>query len=190
MLRGLLGWFAGVDVGTLLAVGAFAALLGYAGWQTVELADARAALASEQRDRARWHEQLQREAFRRSELERGEFERRIAAQQEAQDAARRALLVSRADGDRAARAAAGLRERLAAVSAAAREQRAPSADPAAAAGGQAAAALAELLGRCSDRHRELAREADSAHVAGLACERAYDALTPATAWPAVKLGEP
>ncbi len=38
--------------------------------------------------------------------------------------------------------------------------------------------LADLFGRASDRAAQLARVADDRGVAGQACERAYDALTP------------
>jgi hypothetical protein len=38
--------------------------------------------------------------------------------------------------------------------------------------------LADVLGRADQRAGELAAYADAARIAGLACERSYDALTP------------
>ena len=58
------------------------------------------------------------------------------------------------------------------------------AQPAAAASGSAPAAdplgvLADVLGRADDRAQVLAAYADQSRIAGLACERSYDALTAA-----------
>lgn len=79
------------------------------------------------------------------------------------------LRVDRADLDAAGR---DLRVRLAAAVAAARA--------ASAAGGEAASdpigVLADVLVRADDRAALLAAYADSARVAGLTCERSYDAL--------------
>lgn len=60
------------------------------------------------------------------------------------------------------------------------------AQPAAAASGSTPAAdplgvLADVLGRADDRAKVLAAYADQSRIAGLACERSYDALTAATA---------
>ncbi|MFT0547009.1 DUF2514 family protein [Allopusillimonas ginsengisoli] len=58
--------------------------------------------------------------------------------------------------------------------------RAGARDTAAAGGGQAAAdpigLLAVVLGELDDRAGALARYADGARVAGLACQRAYESL--------------
>ena len=104
-----------------------------------------------------------------------ENSRRLVAVQGASDAAH-----LQAERDRVAAAAARgaaerLRQRVAAVEAAARTS-----DPAAAGQCQAAdaatAVLADVQRRIDDAAGQLAAYADSARTAGQACERAYDAL--------------
>lgn len=89
-----------------------------------------------------------------------------------------ALERSRADADAARTAADGLRRQLAAYLAAAR---AGAAHPGPAAPGAPAGdpigVLADVLERADRRAGVLAEFADRAHAAGIACERAYDALT-------------
>lgn len=103
-------------------------------------------------------------------------------QKETQDAIKeaRARTARAADDARRADAAAGeLRDQLAAFVARARET---AGDPGAGGGGAPAAAaldlLADLSGRIDAAAGELARFAEAAHGAGLACQRQYDSLTP------------
>lgn len=74
-------------------------------------------------------------------------------------------------------AARELRARLAALVNASRSPGDPAATSAGTSAPDAVAVLADVLGRCDARERAVARFADAAHIAGLACERAYDALT-------------
>lgn len=103
-------------------------------------------------------------------------------QKEAQDVVKEARTrAARAadDARRADHAAGELRDQLAAFVARAR---AAAGDPATGAGSPPAAAsldlLADLSGRIDAAAGELARFAESAHGAGLACQRQYDSLTP------------
>ena len=111
-----------------------------------------------------------------------ESERRSAALQEAVNAAELVAQRERADRVVADAAAGGLRERIAALVAAARFV---SRNPGPAAGGATAddptGVLADVLGRCVSRVQRLATVADERGRAGQLCERAYDALTAATA---------
>lgn len=96
--------------------------------------------------------------------------------QEALNAAHAELRAAEEDARRADAAAVSLRARIRALAAASSAR----AHPAAAASGQAADAASDLLAnvceRLDDRAGELARYADQARIAGLACQRAYDAL--------------
>lgn len=108
---------------------------------------------------------------------RREEQRRIIEQTEiAYEAKRKADKA----GSAALAADAAARELRARVAALVNASRSPG-DPAAAGAGTSApdaiAVLADVLGRCEARERAVARFADAAHIAGLACERAYDALT-------------
>lgn len=98
--------------------------------------------------------------------------------QEIVDAERLARLSVEASARRAVAADVSLRGELARL---ASRARAAGADPAAAGDRQAADAavpvLAGLLEQCSERRTELARYADEARIAGLACQRAYEGLT-------------
>jgi hypothetical protein len=101
----------------------------------------------------------------------------MAAIQKEADHATTQALAARADADAARTAEQRLRARLAAVQARAR---AP--DPAAPGGsaptGHATDLLADVLGQCVGRVRSLAEYADAARIAGEACERSYQSLTP------------
>ncbi|MDT8998334.1 DUF2514 family protein [Paucibacter sp. APW11] len=103
----------------------------------------------------------------------------INQQREALNAAQTQTDAAQHDRDRAAAASRSLREQLATERARATSA---SADPEATEGCRAAAAsaamLADLLGRCSGRRRELAEYADRARIAGQFCEQSYEALTP------------
>lgn len=110
------------------------------------------------------------------EQARAEERRRVLVVQEVADAAQTQLDQAQADAGRARDAAERLRQRVAQLVAAARNPTAPRP-------GQAAddpiGVLADVLGRADQRAGVLAEYADRARIAGHACERAYDALTPA-----------
>ena len=129
-----------------------------------DLADLRAAIAQE------------REAAAAAVL--AEQERQTKALQEIARHERTIRALRRAAADDADRAAVELQH------AAADRAAAPPSDeqgPAAAGGGETARGtglvFADVLGRCSARLAQLARWADEAHAAGLACQRSYDAVT-------------
>lgn len=107
-----------------------------------------------------------------------EEQRRVAALQEALDAAELQARRERADRVVADAAAGSLRERIAALVAASRFA---ARNPGLTLGGPAAedpaGVLADVLGRCEARVRLLAGVADERGRAGVLCERAYDALT-------------
>lgn len=73
--------------------------------------------------------------------------------------------------------AGGLRKQLAEYTAAARRSAATSGGAPAVGGTDSLDLLAGLFSRADQAAGELARFADAAHIAGLACERSYDALT-------------
>ena len=100
-----------------------------------------------------------------------ETTRRLAAERRNTHAADQAAALARADAASAAGAVERLQFRIAADQAAARAS-----DPAAAGAG---AADRNALATCAGRYRDVAAAADRAVIAGQACERAYDALTPA-----------
>lgn len=108
---------------------------------------------------------------------REEEQRRVAAHQEIAHVAE--LSRTRADADRRAADAAGQRLQQRVAATAARCDAAS--NPAVASPGPAASApgdlLAEVQRRIDDAAGELADAADRARIAGLSCERAYDALT-------------
>jgi hypothetical protein len=105
-----------------------------------------------------------------------ETNRRIAASQEIVHATIQQAQAVAADASAAASARDGLRNDLAAI------RRSRTADPQAPAGSASAVdpavVLAELLGRAADRATELAELADRRGVAGDACQRSYESLTP------------
>jgi hypothetical protein len=154
----------------LAAVVLLLALLGWQ-WGRAEHAGRRAdgaesSLAAEQQ--ARRDEAKARET---------EF-KRAHRLQEALDAEHLARLALEADLRNADAAAVGLRNRARELAAAAR-QAAPDSGPACSceAAGASADLLAFMRERLDERAGELARYADQARLAGLTCERAYEALT-------------
>lgn len=141
----------------------------------------RATLSDERASRAQEKERAA-EAARAAEARyRAEEERRIAAQQEIVDAAEKRAAQARADAAVADAAAGRLRDRVAALVAAARQA---ASNPSIAASGppatDPAGMLGDVLDRCIGRVRLLAEIADRRGIAGAACERSYDALTPTT----------
>lgn len=105
-----------------------------------------------------------------------ESARRLQAQQEVINVANAQVAAATADSA----AAGALHVRL--LAAAKRASQRPSCDAAPAGPGAPASApavvLADVLGRIDARAGELAAYADAARIAGLACERAYESLTP------------
>lgn len=83
---------------------------------------------------------------------------------------------ARADARASDIAADGLRKRVAELVAASRHPAASSGGSPADSGTDPLDLLAGLFGRTDEAAGELARYADAAHIAGLACERSYDAL--------------
>lgn len=155
-----------------LTVAGIVVLVGLLAWQSraaqvaeAELAQVKEAAATAQALQADRHAQ--------------ETARRIKVQSEVIHAEVLRTQEARAAAGRAAAAHDSLRDELADL---AGRARAAAADPAAAAereaASQAAAVLADLLGQCSERRRELAAFADAAHIAGDTCRRSYEALSP------------
>jgi septal ring factor EnvC (AmiA/AmiB activator) len=147
--------------------------------QHEQILSVRSTLASERADRAQ-EKQRAAEAARAAEARyRAEEQRRAAAQQEAIDAAEKQAERARADAAVADAAAGRLRDRVASLVAAARRA---ATNPEAAASSPPATDAAGMLGfvldRCISRVRLLAELADRRGIAGAACVRAYDALTP------------
>lgn len=147
-----------------------AVLLALLGLQTVRIAelkqdaaDLRAADAESRllADRAQRTEEQRRAAAVAQEATNAQT--RIAS---LEDDLRRAA--GAADGLRAAAAGAGVRARAGACAAAPGPSQ-PSSDP--------IGVLVDVLGRADQRAGELAEFADRLRIAGLACERSYDALT-------------
>lgn len=131
-----------------------------------------------------WHQAdlagISAEAKDASERARAEEQRRAKSQLEIVNAAKNEAKISADYAARARVASGGLRDQVAALVAASRGGSAGHPDPAG--GGSAAPSpvdlLADVLSRADQRAGELAEAADAAGIAGRACERAYDALTP------------
>lgn len=176
MIARLLDWLA-PQLLPAAGVALLALLLGL-GAQTLRLAHAQRDVAELQSAWAKDRAQRAEDARQAEAAARTEEGRRAAAQQELIDAHQKDLARLRADAAIADAAAGRLRERVAALVAAAR---AVAADPAAAGGGQAgpdpADLLAELQRRADERAGELARVADERGAGWQACVGAYDALT-------------
>ncbi len=157
----------------VLAAGLFAAGWTANGWRKdAEIAGMNADLARERGRQALAQVKAVDDA-------RIEEQRRAAAQMEIANAAKRDADAARADARDAGAATDRLRVRVNELLAAARASK----DSAAFAGGPAAGdplgVLADVLERADRRAGILAEYADAARIAGQACERAYDALTPA-----------
>lgn len=105
-----------------------------------------------------------------------ETSRRLRAQQEVAKNADNQATAARAAAARASDAAARVLQRFIATEAIAR-----SGDTSVASAGKAASApsvlLTDVFGRCVNRVRQLAEYADSARIAGTACEAQYQSLT-------------
>lgn len=162
--RGIIAW--GGFIG--LSVAAFA-LVGWASYSH-----------GVQTERAIWERkqaEANRKALDQAEANAAETARRFAAQQAIINEALREKENARADADRAAAAGERLRKQVAGLAAACSAAR----DPGAVGSGEAAGAAGDLLDgvleRLDEAANRIARYADEARAAGLACERSYDALT-------------
>lgn len=161
----------------VIGAGVLAAALFAAGWaangwrKDAEIAGIEADRARERRDQALAQVKAVDDA-------RIEEQRRTAAQTEIANVAKKDADVARADARTADAAADRLRQRVDQLLVAARAGK----DPVAASGGAAAGdplgMLADVLERADRRAGILAEYADAARIAGLACERSYEALTP------------
>lgn len=103
--------------------------------------------------------------------------RRLNAQQEIQHVHDQELALAHRDAAAAHAAAGRLSDQLAAFVAAAR-RRDPAASGNSAPAGDPIGVLADVLRGADQRAGVLAAYADAARIAGLQCERAYDALRP------------
>lgn len=108
---------------------------------------------------------------------RAEEQRRTAAQTEIANAAKKEADTARADARDAGAAADRLRGRVNELLAAARAPKDPTAPSGSEAAGDPLGVLADVLEKSDRRAGILAEYADQARLAGLACERSYDALT-------------
>ncbi|MGC4075460.1 MAG: DUF2514 family protein [Rubrivivax sp.] len=152
-------------------------LLAALGAQTVRLSGAHRDVEAARRLHAEHLAADERATREAEQAARFEESRRTAAHREIADEAQRMAARGRADSAAADDAARRVRDRAEQLAAAC-----PSAgDPTPAAGSAPAAGpglvLADMLRRADARAGELARYADEARIAGLACERAYDSLT-------------
>jgi predicted phage gp36 major capsid-like protein len=156
---------------------ALAASLAFGTMQTLRLASARTALASEQRDRAAERMQMEQAAREQAERFRATEHDWQEAQRENSILARKARELAALDAAAAGAAGGRLHDRAAALAAACRG---PARNPAAVAGGPAASApgdvLANMLGRLDEAGRIVARYADSASISGEQCAADYQAL--------------
>jgi hypothetical protein len=109
--------------------------------------------------------------------QRAEELRRQAAQRRIDDEADRLLHEANAAAADAYAVADSLRRQLAYFTDAHKTGGDTAAAQNSAAASDALDLLAELFSRADDTAGELAQAADAAHIAGLTCERAYDALT-------------
>ncbi|WP_369812432.1 DUF2514 family protein [Ralstonia pickettii] len=141
--------------------------------------DAGAAHVQQQFDAAK--DQAERKRLADVQATRAEEKRRADAQTEIANEATKQAAAAAADAVAAGAAADSLRARVARLVAAARASGHPAA--AGAGPGQSGAdpldVLVDVLGRSDKTSGELAGYADRLRVAGLACERDYDALTTA-----------
>lgn len=145
-----------------------AGLLALSGWQYLRAERAENAL---EKERSQIAQQVAREVSKARADER----RRTVIIQEAQDADVAARRKAETDARRAVAAGISLQHQLAAVRAAYVSSHTDAAAERASAG-EAIAVLTDLLSRCSERRRDLARFADEAHGAGQLCERTYTSL--------------
>lgn len=156
----------------LIGIGALVIVYAGARWQQ-HSADA-ATYAAERTKAALSAANDQIQAVDRARLEE---QRRTAAQTEIANAATKDAESARADARSAGDAADRLRLRVADLLAASRSAKDPAATGGSPAAGDPIGVLADVLDSADKRAGVLASYADQARIAGLACERSYDALT-------------
>jgi hypothetical protein len=143
---------------------ALAACLAWGGYQRYRAVSA-----------AKVYQQAQIEAAKATEAALAEnireTARRLAEQQKATQNAEFKLAKARTDAGAASAASGRLRERLIAI----RSSEPRASDPASA-GTSITDRLANVLGQCADRYREVAAIADRSIIAGRTCEASYAAL--------------
>lgn len=153
------------------------AALALAGLQTYRLAVEQGAHARTQRDHAQQLVVLERTASEAITAHRAEEARRFSALWEILNETQADRDRARADAAGAADAGVSLRRRIAALTAGCR---ATASDSAPAGSSPPADSTDDLLAdvqrRLDEAAEGIARHADDAHIAGRACERAYDAL--------------
>jgi hypothetical protein len=154
-------------------------LIAFAGGYSVRATKAEAEIAT----LVAKHEKATKERAERfaRDLTRAVAEERAVQRQlqEAQDAETRRREAADAARHRANAAVVGLRDELADLRAELDAIKGnPAASPGCKAAAEAGAMCAHLLGRCSERRRELAEFAESSAGAGQLCVSAYEALTP------------
>lgn len=152
--------------------------LAFGAWQSFRLAEVRTLLAQAQRDRAADAAEAERAAREQERAHRAQEDRWTLALRKASHDAEHQIEAARADAVRADAAGRRLQQRVDALAAAARRA---AAHPAAADAGppadDPAGVLADLQRRADEAAGLMARVADERGAAGLACERAFDALT-------------
>lgn len=160
-----------------LAAVAVALSLGTAGYQYARAERARTQANAARSELSQLRRDVAEATARQAIANQREAARRALVQSEVIHAQVQKTAAAEAAADRARTERDRLRDDLAAVVAA---RTGP--DPAAAgeceAAGEAVAVLAGLLNRVGAEREELARFADRAWLAGEACQRSYDALTP------------
>ncbi|OZI56728.1 DUF2514 domain-containing protein [Bordetella genomosp. 4] len=168
-IKALAGWkgYAAVAVVAAILVGPCAWVI--QGWRyEARIANIEAAHAQTMNDQAQ-------ATVAAVEAARTEERRRTAAVEKARDEAQEKARVAAADADRVHTELGRLRKHANTLARAAVAR-----DPVAADGGPAGTnavdLLAYMLSRVSDRAAELAKVADRARIAGMMCERAYDAV--------------
>lgn len=164
-----MGLILGLARGVPVWAWALALSLAWGGWQRHQVKTVTAELMQQQAEAAKARETALSASIT-------ETERRLDAQRKIVYEARKQADQAKADAVAAAAVAGKLRARLAAITSGARPV-----DSSASSGGESAAdtarVLADLLARADDRAGILARHADEARAAALACQRAYESLT-------------
>lgn len=163
--------------GLYLVLAGAVALVAWGGVQTVRLAQERTDHAETKVEHEKWVSAAAAATVQAVIEARAEERRRYVALQEIADETARSLARARADGAAAVAVAHGLRERLVSVVSAASQC---AGDSAAAADGASAgstiAVFANVQRWLDEAATDIARHADEARIAGIGCERSYNAL--------------
>lgn len=157
----------------LVGIGAMA--ITYGGGRYQQYSHDKAAYAAKATAAALSATQAQEKAV---ENARAEEQRRTSAQTEIADAAKKDADSARADAANASDAAGRLQQRVDELLAAARAAHNSATTGSGTPAGEPLGVLADVLSSADKRAGILADYADQARIAGLACERAYEALTP------------